>query len=366
MKIRHPNWFYWGSEKLTRESEKRKILATNVCVLLGWSTMTFYGFFYLLSGNTALIKAAIWYIPFYIINGLVLWLNKIGKSYLASCTYALSLTIAITTEVLVAHGVQTGIHYYLILFALVPTMIFNLRQWITIIVIFVLNISTFFILEYLCIAPQQAIYDLSQDFISALRSTFQFTCAITLLFIVVFTEYSAGVSENRLELMSATDWLTGIPNRLKFDSALANEWNRARRSQQSLAVAIIDVDWFKKYNDHYGHQKGDDCLRVIAGLLSDSIRRSGDIVARYGGEEFAFIAPNTNQQNVYVLAEVICNTIRNMELPHEQSEFGFVTVSIGVASTIPCADATIEDLIGRADSALYEAKRKGRCQVEMG
>jgi len=170
------------------------------------------------------------------------------------------------------------------------------------------------------------------------------------------------VNSNLFEL-SNTDGLTGIPNRRKFDEVLTNEWNRATRTGQPLVVALIDVDWFKKYNDHNGHLAGDDCLRSVANILKAKIRRSSDLVARYGGEEFAIISPGINKINAVEMANIICSAIAGANLPHTMSPFGMITVSIGVALIVPTIDISPETLIQAADEALYHAKDSGRNQV---
>ena len=167
----------------------------------------------------------------------------------------------------------------------------------------------------------------------------------------------------KLEAMSTTDSLTGIANRRRFDAVLANEWERAKRLGQPLTVAMVDVDWFKKFNDRYGHQAGDECLRRVALTLSASIGRAGDLVARYGGEEFAFIAPTTDAEKAHNMAVRACETIDALTLPHVESAYGHVTISIGIASTVPRDGITADDLIGAADKALYSAKTEGRNHV---
>jgi len=170
------------------------------------------------------------------------------------------------------------------------------------------------------------------------------------------------VNSNLSEL-SNTDGMTGIPNRRKFDTVLASEWNRATRTGQPLVLALIDVDWFKKFNDHYGHLAGDDCLRHVATILKAKIRRSSDLVARYGGEEFAIIAPGINKTNAIEMANIICKTLAASALPHAMSPFGVLTASIGVALIVPTLDIQPETLIQAADEALYHAKDSGRNQV---
>lgn len=167
----------------------------------------------------------------------------------------------------------------------------------------------------------------------------------------------------QLEALSTTDGLTGIANRRRFDLTLETEWNRAQRMRQPLALAILDVDWFKNFNDRYGHQAGDDCLRTIAHLLETHIRRTGDLVARYGGEEFAFITPATDTTQALGMAQALCEALRQLGLPHETSPLGCVTASIGVAVMVPAEGETAEVLVKLADEALYRAKKQGRNRV---
>lgn len=167
-------------------------------------------------------------------------------------------------------------------------------------------------------------------------------------------------SNRKLELLSTTDALTGIANRRRFDDVLALEWSRATRTGQPLALAMLDIDWFKLYNDHYGHQAGDACLQRVAQVISSSICRGADLVARYGGEEFVFIAPATNAETALSLAEKLCEEFRSIALPHDHSPYGSVTVSIGVASMTPEVEQNSNVLIHAADLAMYRAKKSGR------
>ena len=174
------------------------------------------------------------------------------------------------------------------------------------------------------------------------------------------------LSNAKLASLSTSDGLTGIANRRRFDEVLASEWIRATRSGQPLALGMLDVDWFKNYNDHYGHQAGDECLRRVAAVLSSCVCRTGDLVARYGGEEFVFIAPATDSDSALVMARKILETLENLILPHALSTYGCVTASIGVAAMIPEGTNLPADLIRIADQALYRAKQAGRNQAILG
>ncbi|MDD5410545.1 MAG: diguanylate cyclase [Methylobacter sp.] len=170
-------------------------------------------------------------------------------------------------------------------------------------------------------------------------------------------------AREQLTLLATLDGLTGIANRRRFDEFIASEWSRASRSRQPMALAMIDIDLFKNYNDHYGHQAGDKCLRKVAKFLETHAGRPGDLVARYGGEEFAFITSTTNGTTALRMTESICGALLSMRLPHTMSPFGYVTVSIGVAAFAPVDGETSELLVRKADEALYHAKKQGRNQA---
>ena len=166
-----------------------------------------------------------------------------------------------------------------------------------------------------------------------------------------------------METLVVVDALTGIANRRRFDDALATEWRRALRESSKLSLLLIDADHFKRYNDTYGHVRGDSCLKQIAEAALDIVLRPGDLVARYGGEEFAVVLPGTDEAGAKGVAEDICQAVRNRRLPHEGNAPGIVTVSIGCATIIPQRGKTTQDLIESADQALYRAKGRGRNRV---
>jgi diguanylate cyclase (GGDEF)-like protein len=164
--------------------------------------------------------------------------------------------------------------------------------------------------------------------------------------------------------ISTLDGLTGIPNRRHFDSAIAKEWNRASRTGTPVSLIMCDIDYFKAYNDNYGHQKGDNCLIRLALLLQEHARREGDMAARYGGEEFVILLPATSLDSARDIAEQMRLAIAELSIPHRfSSPENIVTGSFGVATVIPMPDQQPGILISRADKALYRAKQQGRNQV---
>lgn len=170
-------------------------------------------------------------------------------------------------------------------------------------------------------------------------------------------------ANQELKRLSASDGLTGIANRRMFDEQIAIEWRRARRQTSSLALLMCDVDFFKLFNDTYGHQAGDDCLRQVAGTIQNHLERPSDIAARYGGEEFGVILPETEIAGAFYVAEKIRHAIHELKLPHAGSAYGQVTVSVGIAALIPDKENSFNDLIQAADRALYRAKDAGRNRV---
>jgi diguanylate cyclase (GGDEF)-like protein len=167
-----------------------------------------------------------------------------------------------------------------------------------------------------------------------------------------------------LESQSYTDGLTGIANRRNFDSYLEDEFRRAKRSVTPLSLIMLDVDYFKNYNDNYGHQKGDQVLIQVASALSSVINRSGDLLARYGGEEFAAILSNTHAEGAYRMAEEMRSIVEAQAIEHGYSKVAkCITISLGVATLIPTLDSSPSRLIDAADRALYQAKASGRNRV---
>lgn len=166
---------------------------------------------------------------------------------------------------------------------------------------------------------------------------------------------------DELRLLSSTDGLLRIANRRHFDERLELEWHRAMRGRQPLALMIIDVDHFKRYNDHYGHLEGDECLKRVVGTLSLCVRRATDLLARYGGEEFAIILPESDADSALRVADTIHRELQRAAIPHEDSPVSrSVTVSIGIACCVPGVDMHSDSLLALADEALYTAKHQGR------
>ncbi len=171
-------------------------------------------------------------------------------------------------------------------------------------------------------------------------------------------------ANQELQQLAYLDGLTQIANRRQFDECMAQEWRRLKRDHLPLSLILCDVDYFKQYNDAYGHQAGDDCLRRVATAIAATARRSPDLAARYGGEEFAMLLPNTSLEGALEVARQIQIHIQSLQLPHQQSKISqYVTASFGVTSIVPTETITPETFLLRVDQALYQAKASGRDRI---
>ena len=167
-----------------------------------------------------------------------------------------------------------------------------------------------------------------------------------------------------LHLISTQDGLTGVANRRHLDDTMNVEWRRAARSRAPLTLLLLDIDFFKAFNDAEGHQSGDDCLRRVAQAVRASVNRAADLVARYGGEEFAVLLPETDAEHATTIAEGVRERVESLDIEHPASPLGRITVSIGIATCVPPRDGGgLEEFIGVADQAMYDAKRLGRNRV---
>lgn len=197
-----------------------------------------------------------------------------------------------------------------------------------------------------------------QDYISPLVS------AYGQIIIARQEQLARAIAEEKLARLAKLDGLLGIPNRRSFDEFIEKAWSRGRRKKEPLSVMMIDIDHFKLYNDHYGHQQGDKCLKTVAAILTRCIRRPTDMLARYGGEEFVCVLPDTPLEGAMAVAETMQKKIARKGIPHESSKVAkHVTLSLGIATITPAAKESSINLIRHADQLLYQAKKDGRNRI---
>ncbi|HWQ61902.1 MAG TPA: diguanylate cyclase, partial [Negativicutes bacterium] len=171
-------------------------------------------------------------------------------------------------------------------------------------------------------------------------------------------------ANRELQRLSNSDGLTGIANRRLFEDFLGQEWQRAIRQREALTLVMIDVDNFKYYNDTYGHQAGDECLRRVADVLRANVKRTTDLIARYGGEEFVAVLPATDAVGAAEVAESLRAAVEALAIPHTASSVSdVITVSLGAATVFPGPGDSPTDIVAMADQAMYQAKQQGRNRV---
>ena len=179
------------------------------------------------------------------------------------------------------------------------------------------------------------------------------------------TEEHLSRLQKQLEEYSFQDGLTGIANRRMFDTVMEREWAHAQRTGLPLSLLILDIDYFKQFNDHYGHIKGDECLRQVAQTLSLAANRPRDFIARIGGEEFVWLLPETDAESARLVARKCLHLIRQQQIAHEFSPVSpLLSVSLGVGTTVAPLQATAVDFIEQVDKLLYRAKHNGRMRAE--
>ncbi len=231
---------------------------------------------------------------------------------------------------------------------------------------------------FVTLLPTTVLLFLSQDSGHDLMAGAMIVMAITLVFVSNYIYqllYELQETQLQLQDLADTDQLTQIANRRHFDRKFKVEWRRAMRERTPISMLLIDVDFFKKYNDTYGHQAGDSCLKQIADTLASVTHRPADLASRYGGEEFSILLPVTKQADAVMLAERLCRKIEGLQIEHSRTDIGVVTVSIGVSCCEPAWDFTGNTpdeeqkvifpamLLTAADNALYVSKERGRNQV---
>ncbi len=182
---------------------------------------------------------------------------------------------------------------------------------------------------------------------------------------LVMVTHELNAANKELLRLSTMDGLTGISNRRMYDDLGKREWRRCERMKKPISLVMVDVDHFKMFNDKYGHQAGDECLKSVAAQVAKIGQRPTDLVARYGGEEFVLVLGETNAEGARWLAGRLCQKIAELDIPHYTTSSRHVTVSCGVASVMPDADRALEVLLRSADCALYRAKAAGRDRVEV-
>lgn len=351
-------WMSMGDQYTLRVNHQRKIAQTNITALMASATSAAIGLAFWLNGNPALVWAAWINLPFVFLYPVVWLLNLRGRSFLACWTlFALAMG-DVLIGVLCAHGVALSAHYYLLAFGIMAPIVFSADQWRSGALLLVLNLALFAALDVGQIPALPALALIEPHNLALIRWGVLGSCVLLLTLLLSISEYSASLSEWRLQQLAASDPLTGLPNRLALRQAFARELTRSQREWQPMSFAMADIDFFKRVNDEWGHDAGDLALCHVSALLR-SQARAGEIVARMGGEEFGIILL-TDPTHATLAAQRMCRALESAPFEYN-GQTRTMTVSIGLVHMTPTD--TEQSALRLADEALYQAKHLGRNQV---
>lgn len=349
-----------GSQHSADPSLQRKAVQLNIGVLMMQATVLAFTLFFFALGNEGLILSGLVQIPWSLAT--LVAVNRAqhaGHLNLARWFLMLGVMADAASALMLAQGLVIGIHFYYLLFAIVPTVFFPASRWRESLLQSVLNLGLFAFFEIHGWTPHPAMLSLGPETVHVLRVAMVISCVLIVAFLMMQAEYSALKKEAELQRMASTDSLTQLPNLRAFRQNYSREVARARREDSPLIVGMLDVDYFKRINDAYGHPVGDHVLRLLAQVLSEQLRAS-DLVARVGGEEFALLMPQTELEQ----AQLICERLRITVSRHR---FGTVSQPLAISISIGLARLEASDdeerVLRAADKALYQAKNEGRNRV---
>ena len=354
------SWLRWGVNTQPDWTLKRKIFHTNIGAFIALLSLFLYCSTLLLTLRSwTITRIFIAEIPFCILLAMVPWFNRQGLDNLARWGLAFSAVVSQLIAVFMAFGSYLNVHFYLTLFAIVPIAFFPFNQWRSIVFLLLLNTALFLNFEYFPYPPAAEVLGWSESTVQIIRASYVASTILTMFIFMWMVELVAEKNEARLENLSLTDHLTGLPNRRFFEIVFQQEMAKSRRNLTALALAMIDIDHFKAINDSYGHDVGDEVLKHISRQLSQATRQT-NVVARIGGEEFAVLLPKTSLPEAVEVAQRMRQALADSPYQLDERPLN-ITISIGVTRvdpTLPMAAA-----YKSADTALYQAKHDGRNRV---
>jgi diguanylate cyclase (GGDEF)-like protein len=347
-----------GGEHTRHVGQRRKITQANMAALMAMAATWLTCVLFWINGNAALVRGAWLNLPFVFLYPLVWWLNSRGKSYFAS----LALFVISLTEILVAtvfvQGTQLYVHYYLLAFAVMAPIIFAAHQWRSAIFVFCFNLALFVYFDTNGVSALPALAQIDPGSRALIGKGAVGGVLAILVAMLSISEYSAAISEWRQQQLASSDLLTGLPNRLALREAFASEMARRRRGASPMSFAMVDIDFFKRVNDEWGHEAGDQALCHVAGILRAQVR-AGELVARMGGEEFGIILL-AGPEHAQLAVQRMCRAVEAAAFTYD-GKTRTITISIGLAHLGEADDQP--SALRRADAALYLAKQQGRNQV---
>ncbi len=342
-----------------KQENYRFFVVSNYCYFLGLLLhicflVLFYFFNIIPLVLFNIISCAVFFICFYI--------NRKGFHYLSVFSVCIEV---IFHSILCSYyiGWNSGFHYYILaiipLVFLLPRFSFISKSSITILFLFCYIGQNYYSLH---LKIHKFLLD---ENILSFFNYFNITSTVVLLSLIGYLYNKAAVTaEEALEKHAKIDSLTQLANRRYYDLYIHDEWLRLKREKKVLSIIFIDIDFFKLYNDYYGHLAGDKCIKCVAFVLKKIIHRPSDLAARYGGEEFIITLPDTPLEGARKLAQLIQEELKKLQIPHDKSKVNqYLTCSIGVVSAIPDSNNSIEKIVEIADKAMYEAKQQGRNRI---
>ncbi len=354
-----PAWLWAGTTGSGSVTLGRKIVQVNLGAFGILLTVGLYFGVYQWLGNEALLRAGWAQLPFAALSPLVWHLNRRGRTQAARWLVFFTAMGGTLAAIVAGLGTVAGAHVYFLLFAVLTLSFFPLQDWRLALLLAVVNGAVYLALEHIGWDPHPALHALPTSTLEVLSRSFVAGCLLVAIVLTAVSEWAADHNEQRLAQLAETDVLTGLPNRRALYRVLDTELARSARGSGSLALAVLDLDHFKRINDEAGHEGGDRVLSAVAEALRQGQRR-GDVAARVGGEEFVVLMPATDLVQGVAGLERLAARLAGLSLSH-RGWTGQLTVSAGVATWRPGMDA--DGLMRAADAALYRAKREGRNRV---
>ncbi len=357
------DWLNWGVESQPNYSLRRKTLHTNMIVLAALLGMFLCDVSFLWLGYSQdipqMLVIAVAHLPLYLLFILSTWLNRLGRYSAARALLMLTALTSVLIPIVIVIGNFLRFHYFLLLFAAAPMVMYSLRQWRQSLFLSLICVGLFFMVQFGGFGHAPILDKIDPNTVEFLRASYLNVMCVTLLVLAWVIERTATQNESVLQLLSVTDPLTGLPNRRFFDLSLRQAVAKGRRHEHASILAMLDIDHFKRINDAFGHDVGDEVLKCIAQKISESTR-AGSVIARIGGEEFAILLSRISMIEASEVAERIRGVIEGIEYRHGGKTFN-VTISIGLTEI----GMDVELAFKAADEALYRAKRAGRNRVEV-
>jgi diguanylate cyclase (GGDEF)-like protein len=347
-----------GVERTAIASQQRKIIQTNTAALLAMVAGAITALVFWDTRNAALVRGAWLNLPFLFLYPAVWLLNYRGRSFFA-CWALFALAMAqVMIGIFFVQGTVLLLHYYLLVFAIMSPLLFPAKRWRSDVFLLVVNVGVFVYVDLRGVAALPALAQMDPDTLAMIRRGVVGSCLTLFILLVRVSEYSANLSEWRLQQLASSDPLTGLPNRLALHEAFARELARRQREASPMSFAMADIDFFKRVNDEWGHEAGDRALCHVSAILRAQVR-AGELVSRMGGEEFGIILL-TDPEKATLAAERMCRALEAAPFEHE-GKSRTITISIGLVHMAASDDE--QSALRRADEALYVAKHHGRNQV---